>query len=475
MVRKSLISILFCLLFTIHTPAEVRRQMRGAWIATVENIDWPSAPGLSDYQSRQEMLLLLDSLKSLHFNTVIVQIRPTADAFYYSLLEPASHWLTGTQGLMPNYDPLSFIISEAHKRCIEVHAWLNPFRASNTSMTFAQSHIYNSHPDWFVNYAGRTYFNPAMPETRSWLCSVVADIVRRYDIDAIHMDDYFYPYPVKGAEFPDQTQYEKYAIAGQSRDDFRRDCVTAVIRDIAMTIRSIKPHVQFGISPFGIWRNKTSDPHGSDTKGLQNYDDLYADILLWCNMGLIDYVTPQLYWEIGHKVADYATLSRWWHDNVKRGNLYAGLYASQLGKSKANAQWRNGNELCRQMTYSNKRGHNEGYMLYSLRPMLNNPQGLLDSLRNNYFNDIAIPPVTHKIPTAVAPHAPQYLSYDNSLLTWVDYPELRAENKVIYFIIYRYDTPIAVTSDNYYRLSDPTGISVSAVSRMHIESQRTAL
>lgn len=454
----------------------VKREMRGAWVATVENIDWPSAPGLSDYESRREMLELLDSLRSLRFNTVIVQIRPTADALYWSLLEPASHWLTGTQGLMADYDPLRFIVSEAHKRCLEVHAWINPFRAGmNTDTQFAPGHIYHSHPNWFVRYGGRLYFNPAMPETRSWLCSVVADIVRRYDVDAIHMDDYFYPYPVRGAEFPDRKQYEQYGVSGQSLADFRRDCVTATIRDIAMTIKSIKPHVLFGISPFGIWRNRQTDPLGSNTSGLENYDGLYADILLWCNMGLIDYVTPQLYWEMGHKVADYKELSGWWRRSVRRGNLYTGLYASQLGKPKSNAAWRNGNELCRQMRYSSSRGHNDGYMLYSLRPMLRNPQGLLDSLRSNYFKDIAIPPVCSKIPTATAPNVPQQLQYRNGVLTWIDYPMTRAEDKTRYYVIYRFDKAIDLTADNYYIVSDTTGISVSAVSRMNIESGKAHL
>ncbi len=475
MIRRSLLIIILTGL-TLVCPAQVRREMRAAWIATVKNIDWPSEPGLSDFESRREIVMLLDSLRALRFNAVVVQVRPTADALYYSLLEPTSRWLTGVEGIMPSYDPLTFIVEEAHRRCLEVHAWLNPFRASMTGdADFAQSHIYHSHPEWFVKYADKYYFNPTLPQTRSWLCSVVSDIVRRYDIDAIHMDDYFYPYPVGKKPFPDSDGYARYAFQGQSLGDFRRECVTQTIADVRSAIKSIKPYVQFGISPFGIWRNKTSDPRGSDTHGLENYDALYADILLWCRLGLIDYVTPQLYWEIGHRLADYGVLSRWWHSNIDttRVNLYTGLFASQLCNPKATAPWRSGNELCRQMRYSNDRSLTQGYMLYSLRPMLQNPQGLLDSLRSNYFSEIAIPPVSIHTHNGTAPEKPRYVTCEKGLLTWYSPPSTDPSNQVAYYIIYSGERPIGITRDNYYWLQgDTTELSVSAVNRIKIESER---
>ena len=384
-----------------------KREMRAAWIATVANIDWPSreAVGHPDLQ-RQKLLQLLDSIKALNMNMVIFQIRPTSDALYRSELEPWSHWLTGKQGEWPAgtnlsnpdgtpYDPLTFICTEAHKRCIDVHVWLNPYRVTNgfTPAQLATSHIYRSQPELFVKYGKQYYFDPGYDQTRQHLCRVVADVVRRYDIDGIHFDDYFYPYRIAGEEFPDEKSFRKFPRGYTNKDDWRRHNVDMVIQELHDTIKTIKPWVEFGISPFGVWRNSSSDPkRGSATQaGVQNYDDLYADILLWLEKGWIDYVVPQLYWEIGKKVADYAILAHWWAQYTYGQNLYIGHSVSGVGTSKV-AAWNRPNEICRQIRLNRTIPEIQGSVFFPIHTLLENRLGLCDSLRNSLYRTPALLP-----------------------------------------------------------------------------------
>ena len=294
--------LLASLLFVTGMNAQPKREMRASWIATVANIDWPSRAAQTDARLQQEeMTRILDSLQALRINTVIFQVRPTADALYPSALEPWSNWLTGKQGVAPEplYDPLDFVVREAHRRCIDVHVWLNPYRVTNgfDLNSLADSHIYKQHPELFVKYGKQWYFDPGLDGTREWLNRVVADIVERYDIDAIHFDDYFYPYKIKGEDFPDDASFAAHPRGFTDKEDWRRNNVNMVIEELQHTIKSCKPWVEFGISPFGVWRNEADDVRGSKTQaGCRNYDDLYADILLWLEKGWIDYVTTQLYW-----------------------------------------------------------------------------------------------------------------------------------------------------------------------------------
>ena len=252
-------------------------------------------------------------------NAVILQVRPTADAFYPSELEPWSRYLTGTPGKAPKpfYDPLQFWIDECHKRGMELHAWLNPYRvAQNAKEPLAANHIAFQHPDWILEYGGKLYFDPGLPQTREFVTKVVKDIVTRYDVDAIHFDDYFYPYPLT-EEFPDTTSFKIYnrAFLPENKADWRRENVDILIEMLSDTIKAVKPWVKFGISPFGVWRNLTDDPRGSDTKaGTTNYDQLYADVIKWQEKGWIDYLLPQLYWQIGHSSVDFEILANWWKD-----------------------------------------------------------------------------------------------------------------------------------------------------------------
>ena len=401
---KKTISILIILTFLISSiyAQPKKREMRAAWIATVANIDWPSQRNLTSKAQREEMRAMLDGLAKNKINAIVMQIRPTADAFYPSALEPWSNWLSGKQGLKPSpyYDPLQFIIDEAHKRCMEVHVWLNPYRVTNSDNVdmLWKNHLYFKNKDLFVKYGGKTYFDPGLDQTREFLNQVVEDVVERYDIDAIHFDDYFYPYRVAGQEFPDEASFRKNPRGFATKNDWRRNNVDMVISELQQTIKSIKPWVEFGISPFGVWRNDNVDMRGSATRaGVQNYDDLYADILKWLKEGTIDYVVPQLYWEIGKKVADYDILAKWWSENSLGKNLYIGLFASQLGSKEANVAWRNGNELVRQLNVNNHYPQIDGAVYFSAKGFLKNKQGLNDSLQNNFYKYPALCPVNRNI------------------------------------------------------------------------------
>ncbi|MGN6616748.1 MAG: glycoside hydrolase family 10 protein, partial [Ilyomonas sp.] len=313
--KAGLFITLVLLQFASFAQTSPKYEFRAVWVATVENIDWPSRKGLSTEEQKAEFIRLLDMNKRNGMNAIIMQIRPVADAFYPSPFEPWSEYLTGKQGVAPNpyYDPLKFMIEETHKRGMEFHAWLNPYRAvfNIYKSSVAPNHITRTHPEWFLNYGDKKYFDPGQPEAMEFVAKVVKDIVSRYDLDGIHMDDYFYPYRIPGKDFPDNKTYLKYGD-GLTKDDWRRSNCDSIIKLIHDVIIDTKPMVKFGISPFGVWRNKSKDPMGSDTRaGVTNYDDLYADILLWLKEGWIDYVAPQLYWEIGHPLCDYETLLNW--------------------------------------------------------------------------------------------------------------------------------------------------------------------
>ena len=381
-------NILILLLAALSMQAEIT--FRGAWIATVANIDWPSAEAVGQTDMQQtEMLFLLDSLHSLGVNAIIFQVRPTADALYLSEYEPVSQWLTGKQGSWGEqeaWDPLAWTIEQAHQRKMEVHVWLNPYRvnlAKTDTSVLAADHLLRQHPDWFWQYAQQWYFDPGLDVTREWICTIVQDIVTRYDIQAIHMDDYFYPYPSGKRQLPDSVTFANYPRGFTDIRDWRRNNVNLAIQDISRTIRECKPEVEFGISPFGVWRNASVDSTGSKTKaGITNYDDLYADIRLWIQQSWIDYVLPQLYWEIGKSVADYEILAHWWANEVRGTNckLYIGMAPYRLEKASPKSPWGQGNEISRQMQLNRTIPEITGECFYSTRPLLRNPRNVCDSI-----------------------------------------------------------------------------------------------
>ncbi len=444
MIRKTsipLVLILFLISSCVTMPPP-KREMRAIWIASVVNIDWPSESGLPVEAQQKELIELLDLAKAYHLNTVILQIRPVTDAFYPSPYEPWSQYLSGVQGEPPSpyYDPLAFAIEQSRKRGLELHLWLNPYRAEMDTArdALAENHPARTHPEMFITYGNTRYFNPGLPETREHVSMVVADLVRHYDMDAFHFDDYFYPYPLPGLEFPDSVAFAMHPgdFQPHQKEEWRRYNIDRIIEMLQDTIKSIKPHVEFGISPFGVWRNIADDPSGSDTRaGVTNYDDLYADILKWQKKGWIDYVTPQLYWYIGMEAADYAVLADWWSKNTYGCNLYIGQGLYRLRSDNPNRQWRSSREIIRQLDMNREIPNIDGSMFFSARTLRSNPFRLHERLLSGPYQYRALPPVNNRVQqiTAEPPMSPQ-LHHENGYihLSW----EAGKNNK--YYVVYRF-------------------------------------
>ncbi len=392
--RIALLVFLLSLPFSVFPQSEApKREFRAVWIATVGNIDWPSKMGLSAQQQQQEFIHHLDFLQQHGFNAVIVQVRPAADAFFPSEYEPWSRYLSGKQGdpPFPKYDPLSFMIKECHKRNMEFHAWFNPFRAlvSSHNNPNPPGHATRKNPDWIINYAGKAYFDPGNPAVREYILTVILDVVNRYDIDAVHIDDYFYPYKVPGKDFPDHATFNKYNN-GLNKDDWRRNNVNLFVSQLNTNIKKEKSWVKFGVSPFGIWRNKSQDPEGSATNGTSCYDDLYSDVRLWIEKKWVDYVAPQLYWEHGHRLAAYDILLPWWKKNEGQRQLYIGLGIYRMAGA-TKGVWSNPNEILKQIRAARAQKA-DGFVFYSMSHFHKLKSDLADSLQRNYFGTIAIPP-----------------------------------------------------------------------------------
>jgi uncharacterized lipoprotein YddW (UPF0748 family) len=374
---------LFSFLFSVAQP---RAEFRGVWIASVSNIDWPRQNQWNTEAQKAEFIRQLDLHQRNGMNAAIVQVRPSADALYPSPYEPWSQWLTGVQGKppAPYYDPLEFTINEAHKRGFEYHAWVNPYRANFSvgKSSIAPSHISRLHPEWFLQYGNTLYFDPGNRDAQHWVVDVITDMVSRYDIDAIHMDDYFYPYRIAGKEFPDTASYRRYGN-GMKKDDWRRSNTDSIIVKLSRAIKETKPWVKFGISPFGVWRNQDKDPLGSPTRaGVTNYDDLYADVLLWLRNGWIDYVSPQIYWEFSHTAAPFQPILKWWNENTYGRHCYIGMGIYRAG---SNTAWKDLTQIPRQIDSTRAMPNVHGQIYFSSTTFDRNPNGWNDSLRNNYY------------------------------------------------------------------------------------------
>ncbi|WP_010268180.1 family 10 glycosylhydrolase [Paenibacillus senegalensis] len=429
-----------------------KREMRAAWIATVDNIDWPARVANPDEVDLEELALqqkadfvqILDDLQALGMNAIIMQIKPTADSFYPSQYGPWSEWLTGIQGRDPGYDPLAFMIEEAHKRNLEFHAWFNPYRISihDDIDRLVADHPLRNHEDWIIPYGGRLLIDPGIPDAQQFIIDGVMEVVSNYDIDAVHFDDYFYPSPIAGATFDDRHTYETYGQDRFSRiEDWRRDNVNTFISNLSAEIKNEKPYVKFGISPLGIWRNKASDPTGSDTNGLQNYDSLYADTRKWIEEGWIDYITPQNYWHFGNPPAAYEIVIDWWNREIKERavntHLYIGQAAYRVGVPTENPAWMNPDELPTQLNYNRNYDEVQGSMFYNTTSLRNNRLGFADRLRNEFYNTPALIPVMPWLPKMV--HEPPVLTSiqkgeQGIELTWED----SQANDSAYYVIYRF-------------------------------------
>ena len=384
-----------CAVFKSNT-GQPKREFRGVWIATVVNIDWP-INGQDNWEKQQkDFLNILDFYKRLHLNAVIVQIRTAGDAFYASDLAPWSRFLTGEEGIAPatDADPLSWMIDAAHKRGFEFHAWLNPYRATfdlNTEI-LSENHDFHKHPEWMIKYGKKYYYNPGLPQVQQHLISIMEEVVSKYEVDAIHFDDYFYPYKIKDEVFADTTAYAKYALPDQSLDNWRRSNVDSLIKNIHHALEKTKPWVQFGISPFGVWKNKATDPRGSDTRaGQTTYEDLYADPLLWIEKGWIDYLVPQVYWSMDLPVASHKKIVKWWANDTLNTKLYIGNGAYKI-RNNADKAWQKKKELPRQLQLARSTAKVEGNVFFSARSLINQHQDVVKNIKQKFYKYPALTP-----------------------------------------------------------------------------------
>lgn len=371
------------------TPPDPSREFRGAWIATVANIDWPSKPGLPVAQQKAELISLLDRAVQLKLNAIVFQVRPASDALYASALEPWSEYLTGTMGKapVPFYDPLAFAVEECHKRGLELHAWFNPYRVRpfTAKSPAATNHISRTHPELVRKYGDQTLLDPGEPAVRTNILRVVMDVVKRYDVDGVQFDDYFYPYPQKdpsGREmiFPDEATWLKYG-GGSDRASWRRLNVNQLIQSVYLAIKAEKPWVKFGVSPFGIWRPNTP----AQVRGLDAYASLYADSRRWLAEGWLDYCAPQLYWAVDAPQQSFPVLLNWWaQQNVKGRNLWPGINAAATGGKFSN------DEIARQIKIIRAQAGTGGEILYHLNSVLTN-RALNNSVRAQYVQAALVP------------------------------------------------------------------------------------
>ncbi|MFF0752256.1 glycoside hydrolase family 10 protein [Streptomyces sp. NPDC004267] len=356
-------------------------EFRGLWIATITNRDFPSRPGLTAAEQRAELIGLLDLAVRRRMTAVVLQIRPSADALWPSPYEPWAQCLTGTQGADPGWDPLGTAVAEAHARGLQLHGWCNPYRVASHAdpSRLAPGHPVRRHPEWALVYDGAMLYDPGLPEVRRHVQDAMLDAVRRYDLDALHWDDYFYPYPVAGQVIADDGAYARYGAGFADRAAWRRNNVDLLVSEMARRIKEVKPSVDFGISPFGVWRNAGTDPEGSDTRGGQSFDDLYADTRRWIREGWTDYVIPQLYWNIGFPACDYAKLVPWW-DAVVRDTgvrLYLGESLYKVGDPAQPDAWQDPAELARHVRLARQYASVGGHCYFAAREAAKDPLGAL--------------------------------------------------------------------------------------------------
>ncbi len=486
-VKSATIFLLSLFIYTQLNAVQSKREFRGAWLHTVFQEQYLTQ---NTAQNKEYLKGQLDLLQEAGINAVIFQVRPSADAFYDSKIETWSRFLTKDgRPPKPYWDPMAFMIEECHKRGMEMHAWLNPYRATTSANEkLPAGHIYHRHPERFVKYAKKLYFDPGIPENRKHIEAVVMDIVSRYDIDGIHFDDYFYPYPVNGAKFNDARSFAKYG-QGMKLDDWRRHNVDILIKGLHKKIKEAKPWVRFGVSPFGIWRNKKSDTRGSDTGGLQNYDDLYADVLLWAKNGWVDYLMPQLYWTLENKVAPSGKLAYWWNDNSQGRHIYIGqdvertMSAPDIKPSTLQSQ------LNAKVSLSRKLPEVQGNCWWPGYCVTDNLGGIADSLAYDIHSTIALPP-SYPWLSDTPPHAPSKLKAKDGMLSWKSPSPRNPVSDVTRFVVYQCDPGvdidtgcadaiIAITGDRHYPIPEgtPEGttFAVTALDRVNNESEAATI
>ncbi|MCD8291342.1 MAG: family 10 glycosylhydrolase, partial [Prevotella sp.] len=451
-----------------------KREFRGAWIQCVNG----QFLGMSTSQIQNMLSSQLDILQRDGVNAIIFQVRPECDALYASDYEPWSRFLTGRQGTAPTpyWDPLQWMVEQCHKRGMEIHAWINPYRAKTKGTTeLASNHIARKQPNRCFSYDGQYILNPGIPENRDYICMIAADIVSRYDIDGFHIDDYFYPYPVAGISIPDDREFKSYNNGFRDKGDWRRDNVNVFIKQLYETIHKVKPWVKFGVSPFGIYRNnKNGVSIGSNTNGLQNYDDLYADVLMWVNNGWVDYCVPQIYWEIGNKAADYETLIIWWDRHAGNRNLYIGEDVERTAKF-ADLYNPNINQMPAKYRLHSETNNVSGTVLWYAKAVTDNTGNYGSMLEKVYWKYPALMPlmpyIDKKAPKPVK--SLKILNMDGKHLLFWKAPKGNGwKNKAEKYVVYRFEKGdklnlsdptkiLAITSDTFYDITKPKTTSRS--------------
>ena len=480
--------LLLTALMVVTVAAQPKREMRGAWIQCVNG----QFQGMGTQAMQQTLTYQLNELQKDGVNTIIFQVRPECDALYESRIEPWSRFLTGQQGRAPQpyWDPLQWMIAQCHARGMELHAWINPYRARTKSTTvLASNHIKNRKPQNCFEYDGLTILNPGIPENRNYICEVARDIVTRYDVDGIHMDDYFYPYPAAGQAIPDDAQYRQYNNGIRNRGDWRRYNVNLFIEQFYKTVHKAKPWVKVGISPFGIYRNSRSSSIGSNTNGLQNYDDLYADILLWVNNGWLDYCVPQIYWEIGNKAADYDTLIRWW-------NKYAGGRPLVIGEDiertvkYTDPQNPSQHQLPAKMRLHQQMPNVKGTVLWYAKAAVDNVGNYASTLRDYYWRRPALQPdmsFIDKKTTNKVRGLKRVWTNEGYVLFWTAPKGKNWQTTAIRYVVYQFakgekvdindaSKIVAITSNTFWKLPYKDGktkytYAVTALNRLQNESK----
>jgi len=438
-----------------------KREFRGTWIATVSNIDWPSTTGLPIETLKKQLTDLLDAVKSANLNAAFFQVRPECDALYKSSIEPWSYWITGTQGVAPagDFDPLKFAIDEAHKRGIELHAWLNPYRARHASFSYqrASNHVSNLHPDWILKFGNLYLLDPGMPQVRNYNVSVVVDIISKYDVDGIHFDDYFYPYPPDQISNQDAATFAAYPRGFTNIGDWRRDNVNIQMKVISDTIKAINPKIKFGISPFGIWKNGVP----SGITGMDAYSVIYADPISWLKQKSVDYIIPQLYWRIGGS-QDYLKLMPWWADSAKQYGRH--FYSGNIYGSYSTA------ELPNQLKSNRNNSKANGIVLFSAKHIPGNTLSFTDSLKNKYFkNPALVPGMEWK--DQIKPNPPTNLRYDKLAnargdgLFWNAPSRASDGDAASMYVVYKFNSSSVQPSDleNSSNLNNIVGTTYAAL------------
>lgn len=428
------IVLIFSSILSAQSSNPPKREFRAAWVATVTNIDWPTSKGLTSFDQQNQAIAILDKHKANNINAILLQVRPSCDAMYQGGLEPLSEWLAGTQGgnLSQYYDPLKFWIDEAHKRGMELHAWFNPYRSVVSSgSSVHNSHISKTKPEWNINYGSSPFkfLNPGIPEVQNYVASVIMDVVRRYDIDGVHFDDYFYPYGGMGSQ--DTAAYNLYKGSFTNIGDWRRNNVNKFVAMVYDSIKATKSWVKFGISPFGIWKS------GQPVPGLDAYSAIYCDAINWIQNKKLDYVTPQMYWKIAG-AQDYSVLMPWWSVRTNGRHLYTGNAVYRLTDVNFTTE-NNASEIQNQIEMNRVNNRAQGFVAFSSKSITNNLKGVQDSLRNNQFRYTSLPPVMPWL-DSVAPLAPvnlsALLSGSNINLQWEKGPLASDNDTSKYYVVY---------------------------------------